>query len=224
MSAATRRRAGRCAGSGARSRSRRRRRLRAAGRCAARLRASRAADALLQRLALGPVLRAPRQSSASAGRVGRCGVPRSGDAVRSARRASTPEQPREIRLARPPRRLRASMRSSRWRDSCASADSTSFGGIEPCVEPLRRSRDVRLDACRATASTTALGFARRDERPERAGDLEPQVRARRREVRRRRPSRSARGRALERLESGRRCRSATADRAASGSCPERRGR
>ena len=68
-----------------------------------------------------------------------------------------------------------------------------------------------------------LGFARGHQRPERARDLEAQVGAGRRQVLARR-ARARRGGALERVERGRRCRSATAGRAGRGSCRERPGR
>ena len=115
-------------------------------------------------------------------------------------------------------RLDGSMRA---RDSCASAEATSFGGTRPAVNRCRTSATCaceRVTPCSSTSTVAPRGH----DGPEGARHLETKIglghatRPRRRPRRRRAPPARAH-------RCGRRCRSATADRGASGSCWERRG-
>ena len=130
------------------------------------------------------------------------------------------------RRRRPTSRARSAEATSRWlRASISSmrcARLLRLGGRhlvrrnEAGVEALADIGDVRLRARHALLEHRTRG-PRGDDGPERARDLEPQIGLRRRRPRRPPPRLRPAPRARAR-RCGRRCRSATADRAACGSC------
>ena len=186
-------------------------------------RAERPSARALQRLPLGPLAsglgdQSRRGTDCCSGDGSSGGAP-----ARWRPRRVDAGQPAQIRFGDARAALRASIASDALRATAAPRrTSTSFGGIEPLVEPARRSRTC-ASSCRAIASAPASASRAGDERPERARDLQPQIGARRRQIlsRRARARRAPRVRARRR---GRRCRSATAGRAARGSCRARRDR
>ena len=126
------------------------------------------------------------------------------------------------RLRRCPASPRACTASIRCRDSCASTVKHVVRRDQPGGELIAHVPEVGADA-RHRFLHDAQRLGRGDQRPVGARDLERQIAARRGDLVGRRGRLDARG-ALERVERGRRCRSATAGRAACGSCRGRRDR
>ena len=154
----------------------------------------------------------PSTRSSSARRSGRCARASASSAVdvcrwRGAASSAAPrlDRPTAVDADQAPKirlgdcRARCAPRSPARAGAtrCASADSTSFGGISPWSSRLRRSRTC-ASMLSSDRATHLLGLARGDQRPERARDLEPQIGARRGEVLAGRVALGARG-ALERV-------------------------
>ena len=184
--------------------------------------------------------RAPRRRArSSARRSGRCAM-RLGDQRVDGAAARPPAARARRRLDRLPapsmpisrRRSAAAIRARVARldrqhalraTAALRRTSTLVRRNQPLIEPRCAGRATCASMLSSDRVEHLLGLARGHERPEGARDLEPQVGARRGEILARRPRARRAPRARAR-RCGRRCRSATADRAACGSCRARRDR
>ena len=209
-------RAERCAGSAARSRSRRRRRPAAApGRAPRRSRARDAVDAVVERAPLRALRDGPRRSAPSSVGVGAAAGVERRDRLDAAPRRRRRCSRAQIRFGDAARRCAPRSRSTRCarllrlgRQHVVRRDEP---GVEAAAHVARRarpmlssdSRDARCSASRAvtSAQNARVISSRRSARAaSRSSPVAVALGARR---------------ALERVECGRRCRSATAGRAAS---------